>query len=93
MQVERLKCEYRDNPAGIDVLRPRLFWQLRSSRRGERQTAYRILVASDQSLLEQGKANLWDSGRVLSDQTVQIEYGGVPLESRQECFWRVNGMG
>jgi len=89
MQVVRLKCEYRDNPVGIDVLRPRLFWQLHSSRRGERQTAYRILVASDRSLLAQGKANLWDSGRVLSDQTVQIEYGGVPLGSRQECFWKV----
>jgi hypothetical protein len=82
MQV-RLQCEYRDNPAGIDVLKPRLFWQLQSSRRGERQTAYRILVASERSLLAQAKANLWDSGRVLSDQTVQIEYAGVPLGSRQ----------
>lgn len=89
MQVVSLKCEYRDDPLGIDVLRPRLFWQLRSMRRGERQTAYRIVVASDQRLLQRGKADLWDSGRVLSDQTVQIEYGGSRLESRQECFWRV----
>lgn len=89
MQIAHLKCEYRDNPRGLDVLRPRLFWQLRSSRRGERQTAYRIMVASDRPLLNQGKADLWDSGRVSSDQTVQIEYDGVPLESRQECFWRV----
>ncbi len=89
IQVVCLRCEYRDNPAGIDVLRPRLFWQLHSSRRGERQSAYRILVASDRSLLEQRKADLWDSGRVSSDQTVQIEYGGASLESRQECFWKV----
>ncbi|SPE23700.1 putative Rhamnosidase [Candidatus Sulfotelmatomonas gaucii] len=89
MEIARLNCEYRDNPIGIDVPRPRLFWQLHSSRRGDRQTAYRIMVASDQNLLKQGKADLWDSGRVLSDQTAQIEYGGAPLESRQECFWRV----
>ncbi|HZQ43476.1 MAG TPA: family 78 glycoside hydrolase catalytic domain [Acidobacteriaceae bacterium] len=89
MQVSNLKCEYRVNPEGIDVLRPRLFWQLHSSRRGEHQTAYRILAASNRSLLKQGQADLWDSGRVLSDQTVQIEYGGLPLGSRQECFWKV----
>lgn len=89
MQVADLKCEYRFSPEGMDVLRPRLFWQLNSSRRGERQSAYRILVASDPSLLKLGKADLWDSGRVLSDQTVQVEYGGVPLRSRQECFWKV----
>ncbi len=89
MQVSNLKCEYRVNPVGIDVLRPRLFWQLHSSRRGERQSAYRILIASDQNLLKQRKVDLWDSGRVLSDQTVQIEYDGVPLGSRQECFWKV----
>jgi alpha-L-rhamnosidase len=89
MQVVRLRCEYLDNPAGIDVLRPRLFWQLHSSRRGDRQTAYRILVASDRRLLTQEKTDLWDSGKVFSDQTVQIEYGGVAPESRQECFWRV----
>jgi alpha-L-rhamnosidase len=89
IQVVSLKCEYRDNPTGIDVLRPRLFWQLHSSRRSERQSAYRILVASDRRLLKEEKADLWDSGRVLSDQTVQIEYGGIPLGSRQECFWKV----
>lgn len=89
MKVVNLKCEYRDNPAGVDLLRPGLSWQLNSSRRGERQSAYRILVASDRSRLEQGKADLWDSGRVFSDQTVQIEYGGVSLGSRQECFWKV----
>lgn len=89
MRVKSLKCEYRDDPCGIDVLRPRLFWQLHSSRRGECQSAYRILVASDRNLLEHDKANLWDSGRVLSDQTTQIEYSGVLLGSRQECFWKV----
>lgn len=89
IQVARLLCEYRENPTGIDVLRPRLSWQIQSSRRGQRQTAYRIQVASHRRLLEQGKADLWDSGRVLTDQSAHIDYGGVPLESRQECFWRV----
>jgi alpha-L-rhamnosidase len=89
MQVVHLKSEYRENPAGIDVLKPRFFWQLRSPRRGEAQTAYRIVVASGESLLDRGAADLWDSGRVLSDQSVHIEYRGAALNSRQRCFWKV----
>lgn len=89
MRAVNLKCEYQRNPEGVDVTRPRLFWHLHSSRRGGRQSAYRILVASDRNLLKQGKADLWDSGRVSSKEIGQIEYSGVPLRSRQECFWKV----
>ena len=75
----RLRCEYFTNPLCIDTLRPRLSWQIQDDRRGARQTAYQIVVDD----------GVWDSGKVASDQSVHVEYGGSPLKSRQRCTWRV----
>jgi len=86
---ERLRCEYRENPLGIDITAPRLSWIVSSETRGQRQTAYRIQVASDAALLAEGKADWWDSGKVESDETVNIAYAGDPLPSGAQCFWRV----
>jgi len=60
-----------------------------SGRRGERQTAYQILVASSLKLLGQEKGDLWDSGKVETNQSSQVEYAGQPLVSREDCFWKV----
>lgn len=88
--VGSLRCEYRENPLGIDVLAPRLFWKLKApGRRAVNQTAYQILVASSEDLLEQDTGDLWDSGKTLSDQSIQIEYAGRPLQSRMYCYWKV----
>ncbi|MBC7326691.1 hypothetical protein H5T87_01080 [bacterium] len=87
-----LRCEYRENPLGIDESKPRLSWILQIKEpnlRGVRQTAYQILVASSKEKLEKGEGDLWDSGKVESDQTSQIEYDGVPLKSEMECWWKV----
>ena len=88
-EVRDLRCEYRTNPLGIDVEKPRLSWVIESGRRGERETAYQVLVASTPKLLAQDKGDLWDSGRVSSDQSVYVEYAGRPLESRMSCHWKV----
>ena len=85
----RLRCEYRENPLGIDAAKPRLSWICESSQRGQRQTGYRILVASSPELLSEDAGDLWDSGRVPSEQSVHVEYAGDPLASRQTCFWKV----
>jgi alpha-L-rhamnosidase len=87
--VEHLRCEYLDNPLGIDATEPRLSWNLASSERGEQQSAYQILVASSAAKLAANKGDLWDSGRVESDKSIQIPYAGKPLTSREECFWKV----
>jgi alpha-L-rhamnosidase len=84
-----LRCEYLANPLGIDATNPRLSWIITSARRGEIQTAYQILVASSPKRLGQDQGDLWDSGRVLSDETSQITYAGQPLVSRERCFWKV----
>lgn len=87
--VGSLRCEYLKDPIGIDVVRPGLSWTIESTRRGELQTAYQILVASSEGLLNKNQGDLWDSGKVASDETIQVEYGGKTLRSRAECFWKV----
>jgi alpha-L-rhamnosidase len=89
IQPADLRCEYLTDPLGIDVTQPRLSWILSSEQRGERQTAYRVLVSGSEEVLKAGRGDLWDTGKVASDETVQIAYAGKPLRSRQRCFWKV----
>ncbi len=84
-----LRCEYRDHPLGVDAPNPRLSWEVVSNRRGERQTAWQIRVASSRELLDRGEADLWDSGRVEGNDTRDHRYQGRPLQSHQLCWWTV----
>jgi alpha-L-rhamnosidase len=87
--ITQLKCEYRSNPLGIDITTPRLSWQMQSERRGAHQTAYRILAAGDPDRLRAGRADLWDTGKIETDQSLHIPYAGQKLASRQRVHWRV----
>ena len=78
-----LRCEYLLEPLGIDVLVPRLSWVLEGSRRGARQTAYRVEVTSDAGTV------VWDSGRVDGSASVHVEYRGEALRSRERYRWTV----
>ena len=89
VRVEQLRCEYLENPLGIDARQPRLSWILDSNERGQKQTAYQILVASSADELAKDHGDLWNPGKVLSDQTTFIVYTGKPLMSRQACYWKV----
>ena len=84
-----LRCEYLVNPLGIDVVKPRLSWMCKSSQRGQKQTAYRLLVASSSDKLDKNVGDLWDAGKVKSDQSIHVAYAGKPLESRMRCYWKV----
>ena len=84
-----LRCEYLRDPVGIDVLEPRLSWALVSNERGQRQTAYRVLVASSLEMLAGDGGDLWDSNQVESDQSAHVCYAGKRLASGQRCFWKV----
>ena len=88
-QVSNLRCEYRSNLLGIDVAQPRLSWQLQSDGRGARQTAYQILVASSPEQLADNQGDLWDSGKVETDQSIQVAYAGSKLGSGQRAWWTV----
>jgi alpha-L-rhamnosidase len=87
-----LRCEYLKDPLGIDAPQPRLSWVLETgwrAARGQSQAAYQVLVATSRKKLGLGQGDLWDSGKVLSDGSIQIPYAGLPLRSGQECFWKV----
>jgi alpha-L-rhamnosidase len=87
-----LRLEYRTNPLGIDVAQPRLSWRLEPTNpkaQALRQTAYRILVATSPQSLAAGKPDLWDTGKVSSDQSIHIPYNGKPLASQTHAFWKV----
>ena len=88
-EVGSLRCEYLADPLGIDAMRPRLSWVVSSSLRGDRQTAYRVLVASSPELLARGEGDLWDSGKTASGRSIQVEYGGKPLAGLAKCYWKV----
>ena len=77
-----LQCEGMQEPLGIDISHPRLSWQLQDSRRGARQAAYEIRVASSPENLAQDRADVWDSGRVDSDQSVNVPYTGPAVASQ-----------
>src|SRR5688572_3670556 len=90
LKPTNLRCEYRTNPV-IDVTKPRLSWILESDQpaeRGQKQTAYHILVASSPEQLKADKGDVWDSGKVSSDVTNQISYAGAALKSEQQLFWK-----
>lgn len=84
LTVENLK-----NPMGIDILRPNLSWIFTSDGHNQEQTAYRILVASSLAKLEENDGDLWDSGKVISEKSFNVAYGGLLLKSRQRAYWKV----
>ncbi|MEA3479096.1 MAG: family 78 glycoside hydrolase catalytic domain, partial [Bacteroidota bacterium] len=84
-----LRCEYRVNPLGIDVHKPRLSWIIDSDERGQKQNFYQVLVATSKEQLAKNEGDIWDSDKIDSDQSVHVIYKGKRLESQMQCFWKV----
>ena len=89
MMPDNLRCEYRTNPLGIDEQNPRLSWILKPVLRGQKQTAYQILVSSSEEKVAAYKGDLWDSGKVDSNESINVLYRGKALGSSQRCCWKV----
>jgi alpha-L-rhamnosidase len=87
--IEKLKCEYQETPMGLEILNPRLSWQMKATNRGAKQTAYQILVADNEADLKKDIGNVWNSGIVKSEQSIKIDYAGKTIESRKRYFWKV----
>jgi len=85
----QLRCEYEVDPLGIDVEHPRLFWVVNDRRQGANQTAYRILVSEDESSVRRSVGDIWDSGKVTSNQSIQVVYDGASLVSGKRYYWTV----
>lgn len=87
--ITHLLCEYQTNPLGIDITAPRLGWRMETDRPGAHQAAYRVVAASTPEYLQGSQPDLWDSGKVESDQSVHVMYAGKTPTSRQRVYWRV----
>ena len=85
----KMMVEYAERPIAVAVPKPRFSWEVPLSGRNRRQIAYQILVASNPDLLEPDSTDLWDSGKVQSNQSVNIEYGGSELAGNTDYYWSV----
>ncbi len=90
LSLSALTVEGRDTLMGSDILHPRLSWKLQSSQRDLKQAGYQVLVASSKEKLDKNEGDLWDSGKITSDASINIEYKGKPFSSYQNCFWKVH---
>jgi alpha-L-rhamnosidase len=88
LNVKNLRVEYKVDPLGIDVAKPRMSWELQSAERGVLQTSHEIRVAASEADLAKGKV-LWETGKQASDASNQVEYAGPSLESSKIYFWQV----
>lgn len=88
-----LQVDNLDAPLGIDDATPGFSWQLQDGAQGARQSAYRMLVATRTELLSDGKADVWDSGKVDSGQSLNVKYAGPALKASTRYFWRVEVWG
>ncbi len=91
IKVTALKTEYKTNPLGIDNTSPRLSWTIieENQTRGQKQTAFQILVASSESNLNDNMGDMWDSGKTETNKSVNNKYKGKTLESAKQYFWKV----
>lgn len=85
----RLRCEHLVEPLGVDTAAPRLFWLVESPERGERSTAFQVLVSSSPELLRADIGDFWDTGRTEAAAGPGLAYAGEPLESCARYFWKV----
>ena len=88
LEVKKLRCEYKTDPLGIDVAKPRLSWQLRSNEKGVLQTSYEVRVSDSEAALAKGKT-IWTSGKQMSDESTHVEYAGPALQSGHIYYWQV----
>jgi len=87
-EVKQLVCEYKTDPIGIDISKPRLSWQIATTDNGVMQTAYEVRVAESAEKLNSAKL-LWSTGKVISSQSVNVVYNGPTLLSEQRVYWQV----
>ncbi len=89
IKIVNLRCENKINPIGIDVINPKISWNLESNLRNKKQSAYQILVSDSQFELVNNVGNYWNSGKIYSDKSIQIRYSGKSLSSESIYYWKV----
>jgi alpha-L-rhamnosidase len=93
LEVGRLRWDGHAQPLGFIQFEPLLSWAVSSPERGQRQTAYQVLVATRPERLRVGSADIWDSGKVASSESLNVHYGGPTPQARQRGYWTVRVWG
>ncbi|OJV36823.1 MAG: alpha-rhamnosidase [Bacteroidia bacterium 43-41] len=86
--VKNLKCEYLDNPVGLDETHPRFTWQMELYKPGNHQLAYELAVGTTEADVVSGKGNVWESG-IVDSSVIPVVYGGRELNPFTRYFWSV----
>ena len=86
--ISDLQCEYLDAPLAIDNTTPHFGWKMTGGQKGTSSSAYQLLVATELDKLNEEEADLWNSGKVSSDTSIGISYGGKALTSRTQAYWK-----
>jgi hypothetical protein len=89
LTVTHLQCENRVDPIGVDTRKPVFSWQLSTTAQSVKQTAYRIIVSDNDSLIEKNKGNIWDSQKLPSSASIQVEFKGKELQPAKKYYWKV----
>lgn len=87
--ITDLRVEMLENPEGIGTASPRFSWIINANGKNVEQTTYQILVASSLEKLNKNEGDLWNSGEIKSSQSILLQYGGSPLRSRTQVYWKV----
>jgi alpha-L-rhamnosidase len=89
LEVKSLKCDFQEDPAGIENKNPGLSWEIYSDQRNINQAVFQVMVASSMENLNADDADIWNPGITQSDQSIQIQYEGKPLKSATRYYWKV----
>lgn len=89
LTFQKLLVEYAENPISIDVPKPHFSWVIYSDERNKTQSAYQILVATDEKKLKNDDADVWNSDKIITSETIQHEFKGNKLESNRKYFWKL----
>ncbi len=89
LQPINLRCENLTKPLGIDIKKPGFSWNLISKTGNQTQSGYELIVSPVESEVEAGAGKPWKTGKILSSETLNIEYGGSPLQPFRRYFWKV----
>ncbi|WP_162817892.1 family 78 glycoside hydrolase catalytic domain [Niabella yanshanensis] len=89
LRVNNLLVEGRDSLLGSDMLAPRFSWKIHSGKQDVKQVAYQLLVASSKEALDKDNADVWNSGKIEADSSLNVVYQGKPLQSHQSLYWKV----
>lgn len=87
--VTGLTCNYKTNPVGIGTIQPHLSWVITSTGYNIKQQAFRVIVSDNSRSIQEGKGDIWDSGKTASEESIQFKYNGPPLKQSVKYYWRV----